>query len=172
MPRYSLLYGLLLVAGLASGAFAAAADDKPDMFALLKEEQIGDLRLGLTEKEVKTKIPCKLKKGKEEFWAATGEFVQKWDYPDCGISLNMGSGRKGGAKKVLSITAKKPSPLKTKRGIGIGDPEQEVMKAYGPYQDKEMSQEGQFVAGSVYGGLIFSFEKGRVAQMFLGAAAE
>jgi hypothetical protein len=29
-----------------------------------------------------------------------------------------------------------------------------------------------FVAGSVYGGVIFQFEKGREAEIFIGAAAE
>ena len=31
---------------------------------------------------------------------------------------------------------------------------------------------GQFVAGSIYGGIIFNFAKGKVSRIFLGAAAE
>jgi hypothetical protein len=29
-----------------------------------------------------------------------------------------------------------------------------------------------FIAGSIYGGLIFTFDQGRVSEIFLGAAAE
>jgi hypothetical protein len=180
MPRGSaVLYVLLGVAWLISFASSASPGDPkaplngPDPFPLLKEERLGELRLGLTEKEVKAKIPCKLKKGQEEYWAATGDFVQKWEYPDCGITLDLSSEGKGGQKTVSAILVKSPSLLQTKRGIGIGSTEQEVAAAYGDCQDKEMSESGRsFVAGSVYGGLIFSFEHGRVSSIFLGAGAE
>ena len=47
------------------------------------------------------------------------------------------------------------------------------MTAYGRDRNAEESQVGSlFVAGSVYGGLLFTFEAGRVTQIFLGAAAE
>jgi hypothetical protein len=179
MLRGSWLYGVLCVAWLTGSALAASSGDLqaslngPDPFPLLKEERLGELRLGLTEKEVKARIPGKPKKGKEEYWAATGDFVQEWNYPDCGVTLDMGSERQGDAKTVSSITMQSPSLLKTKRGIGIGSLEQEVVAAYGECQDKEMSERGRsFVAGSIYGGLIFSFENGRVTRIFLGAGAE
>jgi hypothetical protein len=180
MPRISvMLYVLLGVVWLMSFAGSASSGDPkaplkgPEPFPLLKEEQLGELRLGLTEKEVKAIIPCKLTKGQEEYWAAIGDFVQKWDYPDCGITLEMSSEGKGGKKTVFTIQVQSPSLLKTKRGIGIGSTEQEVAAAYGDCQDKEMSETGRtFVAGSVYGGLIFSFENGRVTIIFLGAGAE
>jgi hypothetical protein len=173
------LYGLLFVAWLTGSALAASSGDPqaslngPDPFPLLKEDRLGELRLGLTEKEVKARIPGKLKKGKEEYWAATGDFVQKWKYSDCGVTLDMSSEAKGGQKTVSAILVRRPSLLKTKRGIGIGSLEQEVVAAYGECQDKEMSESGRsFVAGSIYGGLIFFFENGRVTRIFLGAGAE
>jgi len=172
MPRRFLLCVLLLVCGWGGGAWAAAPEGQPDILAFLKEERIGDLRLGLTEEEVKARIPGKLKKGKERQWAATGEYVQKWAYPDCGVFLEMSSDDKGGAKRVMSITIRSPSLLRTTRGIRIGSTEQELMKAYGPYQDEEMSRRGRFVAGSIYGGVIFSVKAGQVTRIFLGAAAE
>jgi hypothetical protein len=180
MPRISVgFYVFLGLACLISFASPASSGDPkaplngPEPFPLLKEERLGELRLGLTKKEVKAKIPCKLKKGQEEYWAATGDFVQKWDYPDCGITLYMSSEGKGGKKTVSAIQVTSPSHLQTKRGIGIGSPEQQVAAVYGDCQDKEMSEAGRtFVAGSVYGGLIFSFENGRVTSIFLGAGAE
>lgn len=145
---------------------------KPDEFKM-ENERIGGLRLNQPEKELSGIIPCKLGKGKEILEGATGEYVQTWKYPECGIELKMGSGRKGGAKVVESITVKSPSDLATSGGIRIGSTEEEVIKAYGRYRDKETSTKGrEFVAGSIYGGMIFHFKNGKVTDIFLGAAAE
>ena len=85
----------------------------------------------------------------------------------------MASMKKGGAKSVLMITAKAPSKLVTRNGAGIGTTEAEIIKAYGTYEDKENSKRGAtFVVGSIYGGVIFTFEKGKVSEIFFGAAAE
>lgn len=136
-------------------------------------ERIGGLRLGLLQKEVDRMVPCKPRKDKEILEGATGEYVQMWKYPECGIELKMSSSRKGGAKAVESIYVRSPSGLETSRGIRIGSTEAEVMKAYGRYRDNEMGENGkEFVAGSIYGGMIFQFKNGRVTEIFLGAAAE
>jgi len=37
---------------------------------------------------------------------------------------------------------------------------------------EDSARTGSFVAGSIYGGIIFDFQKGKVSQIFLGAAAE
>ncbi len=138
------------------------------------EERVGELRLGLMEKEVPANIPCKPRKGKEVYEGATGEYVQMWKYPECGIVLKMGSERKGGAKVVESISVTAPSTLVTSRGVRIGSTEREVVNAYGRYRDPEepAGKGKQFVAGSIYDGMIFDFKDGRVVGIFLGAAAE
>lgn len=138
------------------------------------EERIGQLRLGLMEKDVPANLPCKPQKGKDVLQAATGEYVQTWKYPECGIVLEMSSERKGGAKLVAAITLTAPGKLATGRGILIGSTEAEVIKAYGRYRDpQEPAEKGkQFVAGSIYDGMIFDFKAGRVVRIFLGAAAE
>jgi len=112
-------------------------------------ERIGELRLGLTEKDVHGNIHCKPRKGKELFEAATGEYVQMWKYPECGIELKMSSERKGAKKEVGSITITSPSKLVTGRGIRIGSTEGEVIEVYGRYRDQEGSgAKGKtFVAG-------------------------
>ncbi|MGA2400731.1 MAG: hypothetical protein ABSG91_03375 [Syntrophobacteraceae bacterium] len=137
-------------------------------------ERIGGLRLGLAEKEVARNISCKPKKGKEVFEGATGEYVQMWKHAECGIVLKMGSERKGGKKVVESITVTGPGNLVTGRGIHIGSTEEEVIKVYGRYRDDDggTGKGRKFVAGSIYDGMIFDFEDGRVVRIFLGAAAE
>lgn len=136
-------------------------------------EQIGELRLGLAEKEVNRIIPCRPGKGKEILEGATGDYIQMWKYPECGILLKMVSERKGGAKSVGSVTVTSPCDLATGRVIRIGSAESEVVKAYGGYRDPENTKKGRtFVAGSIYDGMIFSFKGGKVVKIFLGAAAE
>jgi hypothetical protein len=148
---------------------SAAAED----FSLLNEERIGELRVGLSEMEAARAVNCPLKRGPEEYWGADGAYHQEWRYASCGITLGMVSEKKGGAKSIESITVVNPSRLGTKRGIRIGSSEQEVMKAYGAHWNKEDSKQfGRFVAGSVFGGLMFDIRDGKVAGIFLGAAAE
>jgi hypothetical protein len=143
-----------------------------DEFSLLKNERIGNLRIGLSEAKVKQTITCQLKREPEQFWGADGAYHQKWKYVDCGITLGMVSEQKGAPKSIESITLNNPSRLTTKRGIRIGSTEKVVMKAYKTERDRESGKPGFFVAGSVYGGLIFQFHNGKVSQIFLGAAAE
>lgn len=48
-----------------------------------------------------------------------------------------------------------------------------VRKAYKREWNREESrQSGSFVVGSIYGGLLFDFQDGKVSQIFLGVAAE
>jgi hypothetical protein len=66
-----------------------------------------------------------------------------------------------------------PSTLKTQRGIGIGSREQAVIQAYQHEKDAEATMPTEvFVAGSVYGGLMFQFQNDQVISIFLGAGAE
>jgi len=159
-----ILAAIIVLASACS--FALSADE-------FFEEPIGKLRLGLSEVEVKKAIACARKRGPERLWGADGAYHQKWVYADCGITLGMVSEKKGAPKEVESITVVSPSDLATKSGIRIGSTEHEVRKAYASHWNKEDSTPSKtFVAGSVYGGLMFDFETGKVSRIFLGAAAE
>ena len=155
----------MIVFGSVCG-FASSADESFD-------EPIGKLRLGLSEREVKKAIPCARKRGPEQLWGADGAYHQEWVYADCGFTLGMVSEKKGAPKAIESITVVSPSDLSTKSGIRIGSTEQEVMKVYASHWNKEDSTPSKsFVVGSLYGGLMFDFETGKVSRIFLGAAAE
>ena len=153
-----------------SGSFPVMA---ADAFALLKAERIGPLRIGLPAGEVARGIACQPRRGPVARWEADGDYHQEWAYPDCGITLAMSAPTPKGAWAIGAITLTRPSPWKTRRGIGIGDTERAVVAAYGRDRSAEDSSPGKnFVAGSVYGGLRVTFKAGRVVQIFLGAAAE
>lgn len=141
-------------------------------FRLLQQESIGTLKIGLTEAKVRQAISCALQREPEQLWGADGAYHQKWKYPNCGLTLSMVSEQRGAKKSIESITLNSPSRLSTKRGIRIGSPESSVVKAYKAEWNRASSKPGFFVAGSVYGGLIFQFKNGKVTQIFLGAAAE
>lgn len=161
------LAAIILVGCVCTFAFSA------DEFALLREERIGNLRIDLPEKEVEKMVDCSPRRGPEELWGADGAYHQQWEYAGCGLSLGMVSEKQGGPKSIASIALVSPGILATKRGIRIGSSEQEVMKAYKPSRNREDSEHfGMFVAGSIFGGLMFDFEKGKVSRIFLGAAAE
>ncbi|MBF0552437.1 MAG: hypothetical protein HQK60_18140 [Deltaproteobacteria bacterium] len=148
--------------------------DTPGSQFNTRGERIGGLRLGLPEKDVNRNIPCRLKKGKEVYEAATGEYVQTWKYAECGVVLKMSSDRRRGAKVIASILVSSRSKLVTGTGIHIGSTEGEVIRVYGRYgdQDGNTVKGRRFVAGSIYDGMVFDFKGGRVIGIFLGAGAE
>jgi hypothetical protein len=144
------------------------------ILALMDAEQIGDLRIGMTAQALtQTLASCPLDRGSDQLWEADGLYHQNWQNARCGISLDMVSEMRGQAKSVASISVSSPFGSKTLRGIGIGSREPEVEKAYHAEKNAEESlTRVQFVAGSIYGGLIFTFNEGRVSKIFLGAVAE
>jgi hypothetical protein len=153
---------------LAACCNSFGAEDK-----FLENEALGKLRLGTKAAELTALLGKPDSKGKETEWDAVGEWVQERRFKSQGLELNMSSASKAGAKTVLTITATAPSKLATARGIHIGSTIAEVTKAYGNVQDKEESVPGKtFVAGSIYGGVIFAFTDGKVSRIFIGAAAE
>lgn len=163
--RRNFILGIFAIAACCN---ALGADNK-----LLENEALGKIKLGRKAAEVTALLGKPDSKGKDTEWGATGEWVQEWRFKSQGLTLNMASESKAGAKTVLSITAAAPSNLATARGIHIGSTIAEVTKGYGRVHDKEQSVPGKtFVAGSVYGGVIFTFTDGKVSQIFIGAAAE
>jgi hypothetical protein len=157
---------MVIIGLFGTGAFAAG--EFP-----YEKEQLGKLHIGLSEREVKQIIPGKPTRGAEKWWGADGQYHQDWQYTDGGITLGMVSKKKGGLKSIESITITSPSSLQTQRGIRIGSTEAEVVKAYGPFRNAEDSKPGElFVAGSIFGGVMFEFQQGRVNRIFIGAAAE
>ena len=141
--------------------------------AMLHKESLGGLRINLPEKDVLRLLDQPAKRGKLVFQAADGNYVQEWHYPEKGIDLSMSGEKKTGPKRIVSITASAPCTLATRKGIKIGSAENAVRKAYGMFVDRNAPAEpGTYVLGSIYGGIIFNFEKGKVSRIFFGAAAE
>ena len=90
---------------------SAAADE----FALLKEEQIGPLRVDQPAAEAERLITCPVQRGPVELWGADGEYHQAWTAPACGLTLDLSAGEPTGAQTVRAITLTRPSAWKTAR---------------------------------------------------------
>ena len=166
------------IAGLAALALAATAaaetkKSEEELFKLMKTEKIGELRLEMTEAQIKQVLPAAPKRSAEKLWGADGRYHSRWTYSAQGLTLGMVADKKGGPKSLESIGCDGRCTLKTTRGIGIGSTLAEVQKAYAAEFNKEESKlPGIFVAGTIYGGLILNFKAGKVSALYLGAAAE
>lgn len=111
--------------------------------------------------------------GVEILEGAEGTFVQDWYYLSKGINLVLYSEEKGDQKNICSILISEPCTYKTERGIGIGDKSSEVISVYKEYIDYSISDSTKsMVVGSIYDGMIFSLENGKVNKIFIGSAAE
>lgn len=162
-----LCFSVLLLGFLSSvGVVAQGAD-------ILAEERIGSLRIGLSEGDLMKATSCDFKHGRENRWGADGMYHQTWQCRSCGLNLGMVSEKRGGKKAIESIGLTAPCDFATTRGIRIGSTEQEVRKAYKKDWNREDSAlSGGFVAGSIYGGIVFQLQNGKVSRIFLGASAE
>ncbi len=165
------LFAVLFTLLASAAPVPVRAADATEKF--LKSEQLGSLKLGLGEKDVLKLLGQPKKKGGLVLQEADGMWVQEWEYPAEGLSILMGAGKKADAKAIANIKASAPCTLATKAGIQIGSPAAAVAKAYVRHLDKENPPTAeQLVVGSIYGGIIFGFEKGKVTSIFFGAAAE
>lgn len=180
-----LVFSWMILLGIIGGAYRAnAGETSPSQdlleagFTLMEQEAIGELRLGLKGQELPHWLTteCTVKRDREQYWGATGNYHQAWTYGDCGIQLIMMAEQPNterSLKVIDRIEIFSPSLLKTVRGIGIGSPWAEVQAAYGAYADPETPHPSSiFIAGTPYGGLFFFFQGGKVYRIFLGAAAE
>lgn len=144
---------------------------------IAEESSIGGVKIGTPEHEVLFIVKTSPIKGEDLIMGATGEAIQEWTFPESGLSLLMASAEIGDAKSVFSITIKAPSKLKTRQGIGIGDSKSDVIKAYAGFnvvQEDEEFFAGQdvYLVGSIYDGMVFMFNEGKVSSIFRGAFAE
>lgn len=142
--------------------------------SVVSEKEIigGWLKEAIEQQIVINKLGSPEKKGEDEYWGATGTYVQNWEYTSLGITLEMESESQGGIKKVRSIIITQPCNLTTSQGIGIGSDENTVKEKYFKLIDASNSNATTIVVGSIYGGTIFTLEGGFVSKIFIGAIAE
>ncbi|MEE9905768.1 MAG: hypothetical protein K4305_10145 [Chlorobium sp.] len=147
-------------------------------FALMQSERLGPLRLGLPAGQVLKALGKPDEKSECEVWAADGAEHQQWRYPAQGIVLGMVAEGAGNVQQIDAITISAPCRFRTTRDMGIGSGRGAVLEAY----RKEIAQPSgdsavgisndAVIAGSVYGGVVFTIKDNKVTGVFIGAGAE
>ena len=148
------------------------SQSETDIFELMKQESIGKLKIEMREDEVISILGKPECQSKKQFSQVDAFYHQDWNYPSKGISLQMASETEDSLSQVQIIQIKFPSKLTTSREIMIGDSYYEVEQKYGKFQNTEESKPTTFVVGSVYGGLVFSFQDQKVTKIYLGYLAD
>jgi hypothetical protein len=163
--------GILSLFAIAVLSGSSGGDDLLERgFSLMYEESLAWLSIGTDSEVVREYLPEPYI-DEPMFWAATAELHQSWKYPDEGLLLDMVISTDCSDTLVSALFAFSPCTLETLRGIRIGSRIEDVEDAYGEHRDPVSNGEA-FIAGTIYGGVIFSMEKGLVASIFIGAAAE
>jgi hypothetical protein len=137
------------------------------------EVPFGPLRLGLAAEEAVAALGAPARRSEPVFEGATGNHVSRWSWPGAGVTLTLASAEEDGPWTVERMELTAPAAFRTPDGIGIGSTRAEVLEAYGASTDPENPPtEDTIVLGSLYGGVILTLEAGKVAKVFVGAAAE
>ncbi len=142
---------------------------------VLGEERFGALAYGMSAADVVKTLGEPTKKGRVAVEEATMSYVQRWSYPEQGLTLTMGSNERADPQSLDVLVIKAPSSLTSKLGVGIGSPRKQVIELYGKMRDPEFPSgdaEETFLIGSVYGGIVFTFKSDKVSEIFVGASAE
>jgi hypothetical protein len=140
-------------------------------FELIRSESVDFLKDGLSSIEVIERLGNPEEKSDATEWGADGQIHQTWFYKSAGIELDMIQ-NKANSQVINMITITSPCKYRTKKGIGIGSKKDEVLTAYKNEINMDDCNEDSIVAGSIYGGIIFTIENQSVKSIFIGAAAE
>ncbi len=151
------------------------ADIKAEKFEelgneLLESDSINGISIGMTREEVVAKMGEPQESTDPIVWGSDGleHFICYYD----NISFEIEFSGESGNSRVNGITMRELSKYKTSRGIGIGSTADEVKEKYKGYINEEHSNETGIVCGSLYGGVVFGEENGKVVSIFIGAVAE
>lgn len=143
---------------------------------LMKNEGFGALKLGIINTNILQLLGSPDSTTTEVYWGADGAYHSDWIYTEKGIRVGLSRIGEDSSEESLKmmdrISIYAPCELTTQRGIGINASIEEVKQAYQKAIESTELQDDYLVAGSAYGGLVFTFKDDRVAAIFLGASAE
>ncbi|MBU1238486.1 hypothetical protein KKF84_04100 [Myxococcota bacterium] len=133
-------------------------------------ELLGTLRLDMTADAIVALMGQPETKSTPREEAATGYILSEWKWTKKGVSASLDSSGKTTKVTFLSVSA--PFTGTTTCGIGIGSTVEAMKKIYDKYFDRDFTKEGNYVVGSIYGGLAFTSKDNRINQISMGAFAE
>lgn len=142
-------------------------------FDLMTAEEIGGIKLDMSEQDVVKAIGQPDSKSEAEIWEVDDMEHVTFTYDKLGMSLDMARSKNDKPYQVMCISIAAPCTFKTVHGIGIGSTEAQAISAYAGDVNPEHSEAGStVVAGTVYGGVICYINEGKVESLHVGAVAE
>lgn len=141
---------------------------------LMASESIGGIAIGMTETQLTAALGKPETKSIPEVWGADGLDHSYWTYDAKGLEIGLAKDdAKDNEAAVCYIRAYDPCALATKQGSKIGDAADAVKTAYADAIDPQaQTDDGSIIAGSVFGGIQFTIQDGKVAGIYIGAQAE
>lgn len=139
-------------------------------FDLMEIETIGEIQFDMSVEDVEAEIGAAEETTEFEFWGADGFEHQTRIYQNNTLDIDFIK-TEDGEIVCNMITIYGDNSLKTSRNIGIGDSRNTVLKAY-QNEIFDTNNKKALIAGTIYGGVIFTFEKDKVKSIFVGAGAE
>jgi len=139
-------------------------------FDLMESETIGKLQFDMPLAAIETEVGAAEEKTEFELWGADDFEHQTRIYQNNTLEIDY---IKTEDDEIVCnmITIYGDNELKTSRGIGIGDSRNAVLKVY-QQEIYDRDNETALIAGTIYGGVIFTFENDKVKSIFIGAGAE
>lgn len=139
-------------------------------FDLMESESIGNIQFDMSLEAIESKIGKAEEKTEFELWGADDFEHQTRIYQNNTLEIDY---IKTEEEEIVCnmITIYGDNQLKTSRNIGIGDSRKDVLKAY-QNEIYDRDNPSSLIAGTIYGGVIFTFENGKVSSIFVGAGAE
>jgi hypothetical protein len=135
--------------------------------------RLGKLHHGMPAAQAAGLPGCVFTKNKLATSEVDGAWHQSWSAKGCGVTLGFVAKEKTAALTLDQIEIQAPSQIKTDRGVGVGSSEADVRMHYlKDINAEDSTPQERIVLGSIYGGVVFGLEKGRVVSIFVGAAAE
>ena len=135
------------------------------------ETEFGGLKLKMSGDYLEQILSESAEKEDWVNWGADGSDHANWKYEKQGVLANMiMEGMENPHPEIFSLTLFSPFSGTDKHKIGIGSSREKVLQEYG--YAMEDSSGSSLVAGTIYGGIIFTIQNDTVAQIFVGAAAE
>lgn len=140
-------------------------------FELMNSETIGQFKVGMEVSSLIELLGQPAEKLERVLWEGDGEYHQTIKYPEQGLEFDM-IGESDQKQTVNRISMDAPCKFITSKGVGVGSSYAQVAQLYKAFLNPAFSDSDVLVAGSIYGGVIFSFEEGVLRSVFIGAEAE
>jgi hypothetical protein len=151
-------------------ADAAVAGSAEADFTLYETEVIGPLHAKLTGDELVKVLGSPARRTRPQAEEATGAWVSHWRW--AGVEVDVTADTRSGPWTTRSVTVTAPPAFATRRGVHVGSARAEVLKLY-PGEPGEVDDRPQeHLAGSPYGGMLFTFKDDKVASITIGVFAE